>query len=316
MSRVRLTKRYARNRKAVDIADGLFPGDVGNPERAKNYKKMDEYHTFEPSLNHWIPDMRHEWKDNPREETGHGIPKVAKIYMAAKKATKLAMMLLGDDASEEVLEKQARDFMRMGNNALSASLNRWAEEQETEAEELIDADDDLTEADAEELAIEEELTEARKKRAKRKQVEATEEVVDATEEVVDVDEDFTVEADENLEADEEVVDADDFTEADDEVVDDEIEIGIDEEIVSVDVDFNDKTVEDDEVTADDELESIFEEANSDDENDVVSEDGDVVASKKTGIKRLAGQPKLNRVARRNADELSQLWSKWDTPTIR
>ena len=100
MARIRLTTRVAalkrkkvaalKRRKAESQKDGLFPGDVGNMERSKNYHDIDEYDNFEQTVNHELPDMRHEWKDNPREETGHGIPKMAKVYMAAKKATKLS----------------------------------------------------------------------------------------------------------------------------------------------------------------------------------------------------------------------------------
>ena len=133
--RNRLTKRYAsKNVKAESQADGLFPGDVGNMERSKNYHDIDEYHTFEQTVNHELPDMRHEWKDNPRTETGHGIPKVAKVYLAAKQATKLAMMFLGEDANDDEVEAQAKDFMRMGSKALTASVNRWVRIAEAECE--------------------------------------------------------------------------------------------------------------------------------------------------------------------------------------
>lgn len=290
MDRERLTKRLAKqkSRKAVDVSDGLFPGDIGNPERAKNYKKIDQYHIFEPSLNHWTPDMRHEWKDNPREETGHGIPKVAKIYMAAKKATKLAMMLLGDNASEKVLERQARDFMRLGDKALTASINRWAEEQEFEddvdkVEEIVEAKDETEETKTDETKVEIETP-----------VEETK-----VDEVVEAE----AETDETVEAE------------DTEEVDDEIEVGVDDEAILVDVDFDEPS--EDEVEADEELESIFEGADEDDENDVVEEEKAPVASKKAGIKHLAGQPKLCRVAaKKDADELSGLWNKWETPNIR
>jgi hypothetical protein len=122
--RIRLTKRVASRGRQADAATPETAIDLG---KDRNYHKIDEYHTFEPSINHWEPDMRHEWKDNPREETGHGIPKMAKVYMAAKKATKLASMFLGENADQETIEKQARAFMRMGDKALTATLNRYAE---------------------------------------------------------------------------------------------------------------------------------------------------------------------------------------------
>jgi hypothetical protein len=123
MERVRLTKRVARSMKA----DSETPATAIDLGKNRTYHKIDEYHTFEPSVNHWEPDMRHEWKDNPREETGHGIPKTAKVYLSAKKAAKLAEAFLGQEASDEALEAQAKAFMRMGDKALTASLNRLAE---------------------------------------------------------------------------------------------------------------------------------------------------------------------------------------------
>jgi hypothetical protein len=136
MERVRLTKRMASKSVKADAATPETAIDLG---KERKYHKIDEYHTFEPSTNHWEPDMRHEWKDNPREETGHGIPKMAKIYVAAKKATRLASLFLGEKATEEDVEKQARAFMRMGDKALTATLNRYAEinaEEEAPAEEV------------------------------------------------------------------------------------------------------------------------------------------------------------------------------------
>ena len=98
MERIRLTQRMAaRNRKA-DSAEPETAIDLG---KNRTYHKIDEYHTFEPSQNHWEPDMRHEWKEDKHDETGFGVPKMAKVYMAAKKATKLAMMLLGENADED-----------------------------------------------------------------------------------------------------------------------------------------------------------------------------------------------------------------------
>lgn len=278
--RERLTKRVAeiRNRKAVDIKDGLFPGDVGNPERAKNYKKMDQYHSFEHTLNHEIPDMRHEWKENPREESGHGIPRMAKVYIAAKKATKLAMMLLGDDANEKTLELQARDFMRMGGKALSASINRWAEIQEEEIDENVD----------EIVDVEDETEEPTEEKEACNETKTSEETKEDDKEVVAEEED---------------------------VVEDEAIIDVDDSLISTDIDFGD--IEEDEVEADKELEGLFEGADEGDDNDVAPVGENLTASKKTGIKRLAGQPKLCRVAsRKDADSLEGLWSKWESPNIR
>jgi hypothetical protein len=128
---------------------------------------MDEYHTFEQSVNHELPDMRHDWKDNPREETGHGIPKIAKVYMAAKKATRLASLFLGNNASAELVEKQARAFMRMGDKALTASLNLYAEcvgescKEEpvaaSEEKEVVASEEEVVASEEEVVASEEEV---------------------------------------------------------------------------------------------------------------------------------------------------------------
>ena len=73
MERVRLTKRMAaRNRKA----DSAVPETAIDLGKNRTYHKIDEYHTFEPSQNHWEPDMRHEWKEDKHDETGFGVPKI------------------------------------------------------------------------------------------------------------------------------------------------------------------------------------------------------------------------------------------------
>ena len=157
MDRIRLTKRLASASKKIvaeSQADGIFPGDIGNEERKKNYRKVDEYHTFEQTVNHELPDMRHDWQDNPRDEVGMGIPKKATktmIVNAATNATKLAYFLLGEKASDQLIEQQARDFMRLGSVRLEAAINRFAE--------TTDLHDEEEEAPAEVEAAEEEVVE-------------------------------------------------------------------------------------------------------------------------------------------------------------
>ena len=62
------------------------------------------------------------------------IPNVSDIRSAASKAVKLAVLLLGDKVSEEDIEAQARDFMKLGSKGLNASLIRFAKTQELYAE--------------------------------------------------------------------------------------------------------------------------------------------------------------------------------------
>ena len=153
--RIRLTDR---KRQAVDPEnDKPFPGNVNRPERKD--PQHGRYHTFVQQVNHELPDMRTDWKDNPRNEIGYGLPKaeegpvmVAKIRAAAAKSVKLAILLLGEKTPEEVIEAQARDFMLMGNKRLNASLKRFvATEQYYKA---VEEDEEDDEEDDEKVAAE------------------------------------------------------------------------------------------------------------------------------------------------------------------
>ena len=290
MKRVRLTNR---NRKAETQADGLFPGDVGNMERSKNYHKIDEYHKFEQTVNHELPDMRHEWKDDKRDENNIPVPKVASLYAAAQNAIKLSMMLLGDKAPQKTIQAQARDFMKLGNSKLVASMNRWFETEEKEEEcedcqvESCDKMSEETETVEEQPVVEE--TETVEEQpvapvAEEEQVVEPEEEAEMTEET---EEEQVVESEEE-----------------------EMEIAEETTDLNTEVDFENISEEND-VEADEELQAIFEDT-EDDENEVMTSK---VASKKKGIKKIAGQPKLVKVASKKADELEGLWSKLDVPGI-
>ena len=279
MERIRLTQRMAaRNRKA-DSAEPETAIDLG---KNRTYHKIDEYHTFEPSQNHWEPDMRHEWKEEKHDETGFGVPKMAKVYMAAKKATKLAMMLLGENADEAVLEKQARAFMRMGDKALTASIERWAEgncegegcEKECKAAE---------EAPAEEPAP--------------APAPAPEEPAPAP-------------APEEPKAPE--ASAEESAPVEEAPAEEPADVEVSDELVDTDVDF-DEPADDADNGADADIEACFA-ADGDEEAAPVAEPA--VASKKAGLKRLAGQPTLVRVASKNADDLAGVWDKWSNPDVR
>jgi len=133
--RIRLT---AQDRKAAEDK-GPFPGTMNHEDRKD--PKMDQYDNFTQTVNHELPDMRTEWKDNPRDEMNVGIPDTkgpigapkgktgrtaAEIRTAAVKSVRLAVMLLGDKVQKDLLERQARDFYAMGDAALSRSLERFA----------------------------------------------------------------------------------------------------------------------------------------------------------------------------------------------
>ena len=282
MERIRLTQRMAaRNRKA-DSAEPETAIDLG---KNRSYHKIDEYHTFEPSLNHWEPDMRHEWKEDKHDETGFGVPKMAKVYMAAKKATKLAMMLLGENADEAVLEKQARAFMRMGDKALTASIERWAE---------CNCEGENCEKDckaAEEAPAEETAPTPEESAPAPAPAPAPEESAPAPVEEAPAEETAPVAEP----APEEPADVD-----------------VSDELVDTDVDF-DEPADDADNGADADIEACFA-ADGEEEATPVAEPA--VASKKAGLKRLAGQPTLVRVASKNADDLAGVWDKWSNPDVR
>lgn len=305
MERIRLTQRMAaRNRKA-DSAEPETAIDLG---KNRTYHKIDEYHTFEPSLNHWEPDMRHEWKEDKHDETGFGIPKMAKVYMAAKKATKLAMMLLGEDANEQALEKQARAFMRMGDKALTASIERWAECNcgDGKCEEACDKQaDEAPVAPAEAPAPEAPVACGDKEPVacpvaaeEEAPVPAPTEEAPATEAPVEEAPAEEAPAEAPAEASAEDVPAD---------------VDVDEAPEGGEVDFDDDVADTADTGADAELESVFED---DAEEASAPAETTTTASKKSGVKKLAGQPTLVRVASKNADDLAGIWDKWSNPDVR
>ena len=120
--RKRLT---ARNVRAESQADGLFPGDIGNMERSKNYHDPSEYSNYDWQAGWDVPDPNAPKINDERDEIGFGIPKTADVYQTAKAAAILAQMYLGDEAPEEAIEDQARDFMKLGHRRILASIRRW-----------------------------------------------------------------------------------------------------------------------------------------------------------------------------------------------
>lgn len=298
MDRIRLTKRASRGR----IADAATPQTAIDLGKNRTYHKIDEYHTFEQTVNHELPDMRHEWKDDKRGDANFGIPKYAKVYMAAKKATKLATLLLGSNASEASVEKQARAFMRMGDRALTASLNIYAECKGGDCEEpattCVNACEEPTttcynaddEEEKETPVVETEDTEAEEAAPAAE----GEEAAPAAEGEAETEEAPAAEGEAEEEADIEV----------DEAPADGNEISFDDDTV------------DGPAEADDELSGVF------DDDDEANEEGaeeapeGAATTRKAGVKKLAGQPTLTRVASKKADELSALWDKWSQPDVR
>ena len=294
MQRVRLTQRVARSRKA----DSETPATAIDLGKNRTYHKIDEYHTFEPSLNHYEPDMRHEWKDNPREETGHGIPKTAKVYLSAKKAAKLAMELLGKGADEKQIEEQAKSFMRMGDKALTASLNRLAECKGECCEETTAGEEAPV---AEEVKVEETTTAEEAPAAEAPVVEEVKvEEATASEEEAPAVEEVKVEETTAGEEEAPAVEASEEVEADE-----------DEDLQAIEISFEDEG-EAEEADSSKELQACF----ASEEETVQDVTTPAATTRKAGIKKLAGQPTLVRVASKKADELSALWDSWNNPDVR
>ena len=120
--RKRLT---ARNVRAESRADGIFPGDIGNEERDKNYHDPSEYSNYEFQEGWDTPVSENNWADDKRDEVGFGIPKTASSFHTARQAAAMAQCFLGEDAPIDEIEKQARVFMKLGYRNIVASLRRW-----------------------------------------------------------------------------------------------------------------------------------------------------------------------------------------------
>lgn len=271
-------ERMAGRNLQADSATPETPIDLG---KNRPYHKIDEYHTFEPSPNHWEPDMRHEWKEDKHDEVGFGIPKMAKVYMAAKKATKLAMAFLGENASEDVLEMQARAFMRMGNKALTASLDRWAachcEDGECDETPAVAADEAPAVPVTEEAPVAPEVPAEAPADAPAAPAAPAEETTPAPAEAP---------------------------------AEEEIDVNVADDLTDTEgIDFDTDVPDGADTSADDEISACFAD---EEEEDVPPAAPATTASKKSGIKTLAGQPTLVRVAsNKTADDLTNLWDKWN-----
>lgn len=303
--RIRLTERLAmsKERIAESQKDGLFPGDVGNEERKKNYRKIDEYHTFEQTVNHELPDMRHDWQDNPRDEVGMGIPKTAKktLVTATANATKLAYFLLGEKASDEMIEEQARDFLRLGSDRLNAAVERFAEtvdlyEDEDEDIDDIDDDEDFEDDIEDDEDLEDNEVSAACETETPVLAEDEEEVEEETPAVDEEVEEETPAVDEEAPTVEEEPAVEEISDEDVQIAPESVEA--EEETEDVDFDFGE--VDDmEEDNSPDELKAIFEE----DETEEIK--ASIPRTAKT--QSIGNQPKLASALK--ADELAGLWDK-------
>jgi len=328
MSRVRLT---ARSRKAVE--DKIpYPGNVNQEDR--KFKERDQYHTFEHTVNHELPDTRDEWKDNPRDDIGFGIPKVAKIYASAQKAVRLAVLFLGDKCGDDVIESQARDFMRLGSARIDKALDRFATTEELYA--AVNEDEAPEEDNEDKVMDSNSLVKQHGGPDKaQREVEASENAVNEGEEIQEVSKETeemqkVVEATEEEVVEEEVEAQDERNEVGVGVLEDEVEAG-DEECEDDEVEAEDECEDsamDDIIAEDDdedvnedldeneELASVFADATNEDEK--LDDDEEIVQAsankkaKKVGIKHLGGQPRIANV-KKSANDLLDLWG--DAPDI-
>jgi hypothetical protein len=314
-TRVRLTDPRRNASKRIAVEDSIpYPGTVNQPNR--KFRRRDEYHTFEHSRNHETPDMRTEWRDDSHDEIGFGIPDtrgpmVASVRVAANKAVRVAVLLLGDKVDGDTIEAQARDFMSMDVRALDRTISRFAETQdlyEDEAEEVVASDeladpasgrtDEVVAAEApaakapvvEAPAAKEPVVEApvvKASVAEAPVVKAS--VADAPAAKAPVVEEPVVAADETIE---DII-------AEDEEVEDEVTEASDEdgENGEMDIEFTGSADMDDTGDAAADLEGVFDEA---------PKTASTPRARKAGIKRLGGQPRVAS-ASGVADSLSSLW---------
>jgi hypothetical protein len=339
--RIRLTdKRRRRERKAVE-ENIPYPGTVNQPDRT--FKRRDQYDNYEEVVNHPLPDMRTEWRDDARDEIGFGIPEettvptVASIRSAASKAVKLAVLLLGEKVDEDVVEAQARDFMRLGNKALGNALKRFAEteklysQDDDEEEEAQDEDEEKKSKksqDEEEVETAEETEEVKASEEEEKASEETE--VEASEEdgskksQDDEDEDEDKDEDEEKKSkksqdDDDDDDDDDEDEDEDEdkkskkSQDEEGEEEVEDEPATVSSAAAELDIEVtpvvEEVESDPEAEALLAQVFSDGEAEV--ESSDETEEAKQGIEKLGGQPKF--ASDMSDADISTIWQ--DAPDV-
>jgi len=344
MSRVRLTQRNAADMSIP------YPGNVNQPDRKD--PSWDEYHTFEQQVNHELPDMRHEWKDNPRDDIGFGIPDanpptVASIRVAANKAVRIAVLLLGEKVDDEVVEAQARDLMAMSGDAMDRTLSRFADTQKLYAEdkeeddkdskkakrvwdkdekkwvESADKDEDKDEKKAEDKKEDEDKKEASAALVKKDDKKAEDKVdekdekkaEDKKEDKKEIPEFIQKKIDESKEKKSKDEEKDEDKKATDDKDEDDKKAAADkdEEKEEKKAGINELNIEltgaaDEEVEpdpeADKQLASLF-----DDGFTAVEEEKDeeeVKSSKKAGIKKLGGQPKVASTSGESVD-ISSIW---------
>lgn len=289
----------ARTLLAETRADGLFPGDVGNKERDKHYYDVDHWNNEASEFKDgWdLTDKTDTWSaSNERGPANIGIMKTASRYRTAKQAIAMAEMFLGKNASESQIKAQAKEFLPLGYRTICASIRRFATANEEEAEEQKAPAAGELKTSAVEAPKTEELkasaTEAPK--AEEPKVPAAE--APKTEEPADDVDELTDEpVTEGGEAPEMVID---IPEQQDEGI----------------TDLGDGQLTD--VEADPELEALFNDDGDEEKEEKTEAPAKVEASKKAGVKKLAGgQPKLASTRTSGVQELQGLWNGLKIPGL-
>ena len=332
MKRTRLTNR----RNAADMSIP-YPGNVNQPDRKD--PSWEQYHTFEQQVNHELPDMRHEWKDDTRDEIGFGLteknpPTVASIRVAANKAVRIAVLLLGEKVEDKTIEAQARDLMALSQESMDRTLDRFAQTQKLYAEEekeekveekeekkasaeLADKGKDVPKTiEAPKQAEKVEDKKEEKVEEKKAQYGADEKTEEKKEEKVEekkaaADEkkmpDFIKEKIEEKKEKEEKKDASSKKSEDESEEEEEEEEKTAKNAGEMDIELTGSM---DEVAADEEadkqLAACFDDNFSASEEEEEKEEKK--ASKKAGIKKLGGQPKVASVQTASSVDISSLWN--------
>jgi hypothetical protein len=191
--------------------------------------------------------------------------------------------------------------MRMGDKALTASIDRWAQ---CKGEECCDdapvngcnknADDDEPEAPVAPAPAEAPAEDpAPAEEAPAPAPAPAEDAAPAEAPAEDVVEEAPAEAPAEASADEPA------------------DVEVSDELVDNDVDF-DEPADNADNGADADIEACF----AADGEEEVAPTVDSATPKKAGLKKLAGQPTLVRVASKNADDLAGVWDKWSNPDVR
>jgi hypothetical protein len=312
--RVRLTQRMRRRRAVEDNIP--YPGTVNQPDR--QFKKHDQYDNWEEVINHPLPDMRHDWKDDERDEIGFGIPEpwgesptVASVKVAANKAVRLAILLLGEKTPEDVIEAQARDFMHLGNEVMDRTMARFAKTQDLYASDELSEEDDLDESEGEtasdKTAATEGEEEAEEKAAETIQEEKEEEAKEASTKTAGDDEDDDDDDDDGDDDDGDDEEGKEASEAQPEPT----EAATRRNPTDLDIELTSSM--DDEVGPDPEVDAQLQAAlfGDEPEPDLTPKRE---ASEKKGVKKLGGQPRVASDAN-SAPDISGIWGNLDAPDV-